>query len=168
MHFASPLRSRVVLACLLGAPITPFEGKGVLLEEEEEEEEEEGEEEEIAAVGCLWQRGSQGSIVFSFFTETPHDMTARAGEDVEMACSFRGSSSPSYSLEIQWWYVRTHKDWTEKENWDTNQVLRPPPASLFLCSWTLPCFHEDPLAERSIPIPRGDNKGLGSSPPSHR
>uniref|UniRef100_A0A670ZLB5 V-set and transmembrane domain containing 2 like n=1 Tax=Pseudonaja textilis TaxID=8673 RepID=A0A670ZLB5_PSETE len=58
--------------------------------------------------------------VSSFFTETPHDMTARAGEDVEMACSFRGSSSPSYSLEIQWWYVRTHKDWTEKENWDNN------------------------------------------------
>uniref|UniRef100_A0A670ZLQ0 V-set and transmembrane domain containing 2 like n=1 Tax=Pseudonaja textilis TaxID=8673 RepID=A0A670ZLQ0_PSETE len=38
--------------------------------------------------------------------DTPHDMTARAGEDVEMACSFRGSSSPSYSLEIQWWYVQ--------------------------------------------------------------
>ncbi|KAM6458054.1 V-set and transmembrane domain-containing protein 2-like protein isoform 2-T2 [Liasis olivaceus] len=53
-------------------------------------------------------------------------MTARAGEDVEMACSFRGSSSPSYSLEIQWWYVRAHKDWTEKENWDTNQ-LKPSP-----------------------------------------
>ncbi|XP_039224146.1 V-set and transmembrane domain-containing protein 2-like protein isoform X1 [Crotalus tigris] len=53
-------------------------------------------------------------------------MTARAGEDVEMACSFRGSSSPSYSLEIQWWYVRTHKDWTEKENWDTNQLKASP------------------------------------------
>ncbi|XP_070795479.1 V-set and transmembrane domain-containing protein 2-like protein [Pituophis catenifer annectens] len=53
-------------------------------------------------------------------------MTARAGEDVEMACSFRGSSSPSYSLEIQWWYVRTHKDWTEKENWDSNQLKASP------------------------------------------
>ncbi|XP_058033470.1 V-set and transmembrane domain-containing protein 2-like protein [Ahaetulla prasina] len=53
-------------------------------------------------------------------------MTARAGDDVEMACSFRGSSSPSYSLEIQWWYVRTHKDWTEKENWDSNQLKASP------------------------------------------
>ncbi|XP_061486168.1 V-set and transmembrane domain-containing protein 2-like protein isoform X3 [Rhineura floridana] len=53
-------------------------------------------------------------------------MTARAGEDVEMACSFRGSGSPSYSLEIQWWYVRTHKDWTEKQNWASNQLKASP------------------------------------------
>ncbi|XP_025912775.1 V-set and transmembrane domain-containing protein 2-like protein [Apteryx rowi] len=56
------------------------------------------------------------------FTETPHDMTAQAGEDVEMACSFRGSGSPSYSLEIQWWYVRNHKDWTDKQTWASNQL----------------------------------------------
>lgn len=62
----------------------------------------------------------------AFFTETPHDMTARAGEDVEMACSFRGSGSPSYSLEIQWWYVRTHKDWTDKQNWASNQLKASP------------------------------------------
>lgn len=49
-------------------------------------------------------------------------MTAQAGEDVEMACSFRGSGSPSYSLEIQWWYVRTHKDWTDKQTWASGQV----------------------------------------------
>lgn len=56
-------------------------------------------------------------------------MTARTGEDVEMACSFRGSGSPSYSLEIQWWYVRSHRDWTEKQAWASNQVPplgRPP------------------------------------------
>uniref|UniRef100_A0A8C6VAM0 V-set and transmembrane domain-containing protein 2-like protein n=1 Tax=Naja naja TaxID=35670 RepID=A0A8C6VAM0_NAJNA len=70
-----------------------------------------------------WENQISGN---AFFTETPHDMTARAGEDVEMACSFRGSSSPSYSLEIQWWYVRTHKDWTEKENWDNNQLRASP------------------------------------------
>ncbi|KAF7248454.1 V-set and transmembrane domain-containing protein 2-like protein [Varanus komodoensis] len=57
----------------------------------------------------------------AFFTETPHDVTARAGEDVEMACSFRGSGSPSYSLEIQWWYLRTHRDWTDKQNWASSQ-----------------------------------------------
>uniref|UniRef100_A0A8C0U5K8 V-set and transmembrane domain-containing protein 2-like protein n=1 Tax=Cyanistes caeruleus TaxID=156563 RepID=A0A8C0U5K8_CYACU len=54
---------------------------------------------------------------------TPHDMTAQAGEDVEMACSFRGSGSPSYSLEIQWWYVRNHKDWTDKQTWASSQVM---------------------------------------------
>ena len=58
----------------------------------------------------------------ALFTETPHDMTARTGEDVEMACSFRGSGSPSYSLEIQWWYVRSHRDWTDKQGWASNQV----------------------------------------------
>ncbi|KAK2107794.1 hypothetical protein P7K49_012959 [Saguinus oedipus] len=36
----------------------------------------------------------------ALFRETPHDMTARMGEDVEMACSLRGSGSRSYSLEI--------------------------------------------------------------------
>uniref|UniRef100_A0A803V6T2 V-set and transmembrane domain-containing protein 2-like protein n=1 Tax=Ficedula albicollis TaxID=59894 RepID=A0A803V6T2_FICAL len=59
----------------------------------------------------------------ALFTETPHDMTAQAGEDVEMACSFRGSGSPSYSLEIQWWYVRNHKDWTDKQTWASSQVI---------------------------------------------
>ncbi|NWR65659.1 VTM2L protein, partial [Bucorvus abyssinicus] len=60
----------------------------------------------------------------ALFTETPHDMTAQAGEDVEMACSFRGTGSPSYSLEIQWWYVRNHKDWTDKQTWASNQQLK--------------------------------------------
>ncbi|XP_009891827.1 PREDICTED: V-set and transmembrane domain-containing protein 2-like protein [Charadrius vociferus] len=53
-------------------------------------------------------------------------MTAQAGEDVEMACSFRGSGSPSYSLEIQWWYVRNHKDWTDKQTWASNQLKASP------------------------------------------
>uniref|UniRef100_A0A8C6N7W0 V-set and transmembrane domain-containing protein 2-like protein n=1 Tax=Melopsittacus undulatus TaxID=13146 RepID=A0A8C6N7W0_MELUD len=59
----------------------------------------------------------------ALFTETPHDMTAQAGEDVEMACSFRGTGAPSYSLEIQWWYVRNHKDWADKQTWASNQVM---------------------------------------------
>ncbi|XP_069727712.1 V-set and transmembrane domain-containing protein 2-like protein [Phaenicophaeus curvirostris] len=66
-----------------------------------------------------WDAPAAGSALF---TETPHDMTAQAGEDVEMACSFRGSGSPSYSLEIQWWYVRNHKDWTDKQTWASNQL----------------------------------------------
>ncbi|KAG7323434.1 hypothetical protein KOW79_013136 [Hemibagrus wyckioides] len=59
----------------------------------------------------------------ALFTEVPHDMTAHSGQDVEMACSFRGSGSTSYSLEIQWWYIRNHKEWTDKETWTTNQVV---------------------------------------------
>lgn len=68
-----------------------------------------------------WDAPAEGSALF---TEMPHDVTAQAGEDVEMACSFRGSGSPSYSLEIQWWYVRTHKDWTDKQTWASGQQLK--------------------------------------------
>uniref|UniRef100_A0A673MPD5 V-set and transmembrane domain-containing protein 2-like protein n=1 Tax=Sinocyclocheilus rhinocerous TaxID=307959 RepID=A0A673MPD5_9TELE len=57
------------------------------------------------------------------FTEVPHDITAQSGQDVEMACSFRGAGSPSYSLEIQWWYIRNHREWTDKQTWSTNQVV---------------------------------------------
>ncbi|KAM8798211.1 V-set and transmembrane domain-containing protein 2-like protein [Eudromia elegans] len=66
-----------------------------------------------------WDAPAAGSALF---TETPHDVTAQAGEDVEMACSFRGSGSPSYSLEIQWWYVRNHRDWTDKQAWASSQL----------------------------------------------
>ncbi|XP_024270305.2 V-set and transmembrane domain-containing protein 2-like protein [Oncorhynchus tshawytscha] len=56
------------------------------------------------------------------FTEVPHDITTQRGQDVEMACSFRGAG-PSYSLEIQWWYMKNHRDWPEKPTWTTNQVV---------------------------------------------
>lgn len=56
------------------------------------------------------------------FTEVPHDMTAHRGQDVEMACSFRGAGTPSYSLEIQWWYIRNHVDWMDRQPWTTNEV----------------------------------------------
>lgn len=79
----------------------------------------------------------------ALFTETPHDMTARTGEDVEMACSFRGSGSPSYSLEIQWWYVRSHRDWTDKQVWASNQVLHPE------------------LAPTGVSLPLSSSKGSG-------
>ncbi|XP_034029195.1 V-set and transmembrane domain-containing protein 2-like protein [Thalassophryne amazonica] len=58
----------------------------------------------------------------AMFTEVPHDMTAHRGQDVEMACSFRGAGIPSYSLEIQWWYIRNHLDWTDRQPWTTNEV----------------------------------------------
>uniref|UniRef100_A0A673MW41 V-set and transmembrane domain-containing protein 2-like protein n=1 Tax=Sinocyclocheilus rhinocerous TaxID=307959 RepID=A0A673MW41_9TELE len=63
------------------------------------------------------------SHVSAVFTEVPHDITAQSGQDVEMACSFRGAGSPSYSLEIQWWYIRNHREWTDKQTWSTNQVV---------------------------------------------
>lgn len=33
-------------------------------------------------------------------------MTVREGEDIEMPCAFRASGATSYSLEIQWWYLK--------------------------------------------------------------
>jgi len=56
------------------------------------------------------------------FTEVPRDVRALRGQDVEMACSFRGAGTPSYSLEIQWWYIRNHPDWTDDQPWSTNEV----------------------------------------------
>ncbi|XP_028262596.1 V-set and transmembrane domain-containing protein 2-like protein [Parambassis ranga] len=58
----------------------------------------------------------------ALFTEVPHDITTYSGEDVEMACSFRGAGSPSYSLEIQWWYIKDLRDWQEKTDHITNNV----------------------------------------------
>uniref|UniRef100_A0A3Q3LRY3 V-set and transmembrane domain-containing protein 2-like protein n=1 Tax=Mastacembelus armatus TaxID=205130 RepID=A0A3Q3LRY3_9TELE len=62
------------------------------------------------------------SVCTAVFTEVPHDMTAQRGQDVEMACSFRGAGTPSYSLEIQWWYIRNHLDWMDRQPWTTNEV----------------------------------------------
>ncbi|XP_070707456.1 V-set and transmembrane domain-containing protein 2-like protein [Pempheris klunzingeri] len=59
----------------------------------------------------------------ALFTEVPHDITTQSGEDVEMACSFRGAGSPSYSLEIQWWYIKDHRDWQNKPDHSTNNVV---------------------------------------------
>ncbi|KAF3689630.1 V-set and transmembrane domain-containing protein 2-like protein Precursor [Channa argus] len=59
----------------------------------------------------------------ALFTEVPHDITTQSGEDVEMACSFRGAGSPSYSLEIQWWYIKDHRNWQEKPTQTANDVI---------------------------------------------
>uniref|UniRef100_A0A8C9G3P8 V-set and transmembrane domain-containing protein 2B n=1 Tax=Pavo cristatus TaxID=9049 RepID=A0A8C9G3P8_PAVCR len=44
--------------------------------------------------------------VTATFTEVPKDVTVREGDDIEMPCAFRASGSTSYSLEIQWWYLK--------------------------------------------------------------
>ncbi|KAM9409559.1 V-set and transmembrane domain-containing protein 2-like protein [Pholidichthys leucotaenia] len=59
----------------------------------------------------------------ALFTEVPHDITSHSGEDVEMACSYRGMGSPSFSLEIQWWYIKERKNWEEKPTHITNNVV---------------------------------------------
>ncbi|XP_073411375.1 V-set and transmembrane domain-containing protein 2-like protein isoform X2 [Dendrobates tinctorius] len=68
--------------------------------------------------------GDKHSTADALFTEIPQDVSAHPGEDVEMACSFRGSGDIPYSLEIQWWYIRTHKDWANKETWADSQVVK--------------------------------------------
>ncbi|XP_060110465.1 V-set and transmembrane domain-containing protein 2B [Heteronotia binoei] len=45
-------------------------------------------------------------VVQATFTEVPKDVTVREGDDIEMPCAFRASGSTSYSLEIQWWYLK--------------------------------------------------------------
>ncbi|XP_039183469.1 V-set and transmembrane domain-containing protein 2B [Crotalus tigris] len=45
-------------------------------------------------------------LVQATFTEVPKDVTVREGDDIEMPCAFRASGSASYSLEIQWWYLK--------------------------------------------------------------
>ncbi|XP_017596533.1 PREDICTED: V-set and transmembrane domain-containing protein 2B [Corvus brachyrhynchos] len=45
-------------------------------------------------------------FVTATFTEVPKDVTVREGDDIEMPCAFRASGSTSYSLEIQWWYLK--------------------------------------------------------------
>ncbi|XP_042581257.1 V-set and transmembrane domain-containing protein 2-like protein isoform X2 [Cyprinus carpio] len=59
----------------------------------------------------------------ALFTEVPQDVVSQAGDDVEMACSFRGTSSSSVSLEIQWWYTRHSREWAEQPTWTTNPVV---------------------------------------------
>uniref|UniRef100_A0A3Q3WBN6 Ig-like domain-containing protein n=1 Tax=Mola mola TaxID=94237 RepID=A0A3Q3WBN6_MOLML len=76
--------------------------------------------------GLPWNDFMYFSVLISFaalFTEVPHDITTRSGEDVEMACSFRGAGSPSYSLEIQWWYIKGRRDWQEQPAQITNDIV---------------------------------------------
>ncbi|XP_059925793.1 V-set and transmembrane domain-containing protein 2-like protein [Gadus macrocephalus] len=61
----------------------------------------------------------------AIFTEVPHDTTTQSGEDVEMACSFRGAGAPSYSLEIQWWYSRKHGSWQQQQEEEEEEERRP-------------------------------------------
>ncbi|XDV36496.1 hypothetical protein PO909_006260 [Leuciscus waleckii] len=74
----------------------------------------------------------------ALFTEVPRDVVSQAGDDVEMSCSFRGASSSSVSLEIQWWYTRHSRDWAEPHASTTNQESRKLTFDLFECFYVIP------------------------------
>ncbi|KAH1181350.1 V-set and transmembrane domain-containing protein 2B [Mauremys mutica] len=60
----------------------------------------------FGALGYLMFNAPLLFIVNATFTEVPKDVTVREGDDIEMPCAFRASGSTSYSLEIQWWYLK--------------------------------------------------------------
>ncbi|XP_049983269.1 V-set and transmembrane domain-containing protein 2B isoform X1 [Alexandromys fortis] len=63
----------------------------------------------LGALGYLPPLLLHGLLLFvadATFTEVPKDVTVREGDDIEMPCAFRASGATSYSLEIQWWYLK--------------------------------------------------------------
>ncbi|XP_059101471.1 V-set and transmembrane domain-containing protein 2B isoform X2 [Peromyscus eremicus] len=63
----------------------------------------------LGALGYLPPLLLHGLLLFvadATFTEVPQDVTVREGDDIEMPCAFRASGATSYSLEIQWWYLK--------------------------------------------------------------
>nr|XP_056718657.1 V-set and transmembrane domain-containing protein 2B [Euleptes europaea] len=60
----------------------------------------------FGALGYLMLNAPLLFVVQATFTEVPKDVTVREGDDIEMPCAFRASGSTSYSLEIQWWYLK--------------------------------------------------------------
>ncbi|XP_048185905.1 V-set and transmembrane domain-containing protein 2B [Perognathus longimembris pacificus] len=59
---------------------------------------------QLGALGCL--HALLLVVADATFTEVPQDVTVREGEDIEMPCAFRARGATSYSLEIQWWFVK--------------------------------------------------------------
>lgn len=51
-----------------------------------------------------------GRICFAGrFTDLPSNITAREGQNIEMACAFQSGTSSVY-LEIQWWFIRAPEE----------------------------------------------------------
>ncbi|XP_030626044.1 V-set and transmembrane domain-containing protein 2A [Chanos chanos] len=53
------------------------------------------------------------------FTDFPSNITAREGQNIEMACAFQSGTSSVY-LEIQWWFIRAPEEPTPSEEEDTD------------------------------------------------
>uniref|UniRef100_A0A673MS71 V-set and transmembrane domain-containing protein 2A n=1 Tax=Sinocyclocheilus rhinocerous TaxID=307959 RepID=A0A673MS71_9TELE len=63
------------------------------------------------------------------FTDFPTNITAREGQNIEMACAFQSGMSSVY-LEIQWWFIRAPEELitSEEDEDDTEQMeLIPDP-----------------------------------------
>ncbi|XP_043081560.1 V-set and transmembrane domain-containing protein 2A [Puntigrus tetrazona] len=62
------------------------------------------------------------------FTDFPTNITAREGQNIEMACAFQSGMSSVY-LEIQWWFIRAPEELitSEEDEDDTEMELIPDP-----------------------------------------
>ncbi|KAK7117991.1 hypothetical protein R3I94_021737 [Phoxinus phoxinus] len=62
------------------------------------------------------------------FTDFPSNLTAREGQNIEMACAFQSGLSSVY-LEIQWWFIRAPEELisSEEDEDDTEMELIPDP-----------------------------------------
>ncbi|XP_066572565.1 V-set and transmembrane domain-containing protein 2A isoform X2 [Amia ocellicauda] len=64
---------------------------------------------------------------FSFqgkFTELPSNVTAKEGQNIEMACAFQSGLSSVY-LEIQWWFIRAPEEQNSEEVTGTQLEIIP-------------------------------------------
>ncbi|XP_007233456.2 V-set and transmembrane domain-containing protein 2A [Astyanax mexicanus] len=64
------------------------------------------------------------------FTDLPSNITAREGQNIEMACAFQSGTSSVY-LEIQWWFIRAPEEPStseeEEDEEETEMELVPEP-----------------------------------------
>ncbi|KAG7488583.1 V-set and transmembrane domain-containing protein 2A [Megalops cyprinoides] len=59
------------------------------------------------------------------FTDLPSNVTAKEGQNIEMACAFQSGTSSVY-LEIQWWFIRAPEEQnTSEEDSDTQMEIVP-------------------------------------------
>lgn len=57
------------------------------------------------------------------FTDFPSNITAREGQNIEMACAFQSGMTSVY-LEIQWWFIRAPEELiTSEEDEDDTEVI---------------------------------------------
>ncbi|XP_048832807.1 V-set and transmembrane domain-containing protein 2A-like [Brienomyrus brachyistius] len=60
------------------------------------------------------------------FTEMPSNVTAKEGQNIEMACAFQSGTSSVY-LEIQWWFIKAPEERNVSEgDSDTQMEMTPP------------------------------------------
>ncbi|KAJ8385611.1 hypothetical protein AAFF_G00184730 [Aldrovandia affinis] len=66
-----------------------------------------------------------GSSFEGKFTDLPSNITAKEGQNIEMACAFQSGTSSVY-LEIQWWFIRAPEEQvTREEDAETQMDIVP-------------------------------------------